>query len=432
MSVVADVRGGPDVAWIGFGVGPGASPDRTTQVAGVRALDQNGVALPIEAAGHAGYRITTNGEPWQLTYELALDQAATADTFYRGSAQGNDYIVLVGSDAWPRLYDDPTPLTMAPDNRPAGVVAQATVRFYLPESNRDWTIATTAWSEGERVFAMREHPVASVFALGPFTIDELPNAPRLQIARHRDWDLLADDIEPLMATLVESHTSSLGPASQRRALAVLSPLPDRLPIRGGLRTAGMVRDQTLLVYAARSPGVDPKHPGIAEAMAVFLGHELFHLWVPSAVQVTRELSWLSEGWAMHMGRRAAVAAGHIDEDDREEHLSAAYRRYLDIGGYRAGSLPAASLGREDQRNLLYLRGELIFRLLEIEWNGIDSDKSFERALWRSLTTAYDGFEPLDARAIRQILVRLTDEVTVRRYVEGQAPLTPETLGLAGQ
>ena len=202
--------------------------------------------------------------------------------------------------------------------------------------------------------------------------------------------------------------------------------------RAGLRTAGMVRGQTLVVYAGKDPLIPAEHPDLGEAMAVFLGHELFHLWVPTGVQVTRELSWLSEGWAMHMGRRSAVATGWIDEAAGTRRLSLSYRRYLDIGGYRAGSLPAASTGAEDQRNLLYLRGELVFRLLEREWARTNPDRPFERALWDSLASIYDGVAPLDSTAVRSVLTNLVDATTVRRYVEGQAPLTPDALGLAGQ
>lgn len=135
---------------------------------------------------------------------------------------------------------------------------------------------------------------------------------------------------------------------------------------------------------------------------------------------------------MHMGRRAAVATGWLDEAAGTRRLGLSYRRYLDIGGYRAGSLPAASTGPEDRRNLLYLRGELVFRLLQLEWGRANPDRPFERALWESLETAYDGIEPLDSAAVRMILTDLVDATTVRRYVEGQAPLTPDALGLAGQ
>jgi hypothetical protein len=236
----------------------------------------------------------------------------------------------------------------------------------------------------------------------------------------------------MLGQLLTSHRNIIGADNEGRALVLLSPLPAPLTVQGGLRTAGMVRDQTLIVYAARAPEVPADHAGIGEAMAVFLGHELFHLWVPTGVQVTRELSWLSEGWAMHMGRRAALATGWLDESGGSRRLRTSYRRYLDIGGYRAGSLPAASLGQESQRNLLYLRGELVFRLLEREWQEAHPHEPFEQALWQALSSAYDGIEPLDARTVRTVLAELVDPATVRRYVEGQAPLTPATLGLAGQ
>ena len=115
----------------------------------------------------------------------------------------------------------------------------------------------------------------------------------------------------------------------------------------------------------------------------------FHLWVPSGVQVTRELSWLSEGWAMHMGRLAAVDVGWLSQPASIQRLQDAYRRYLDIGGYRAGSLPEASMGSESRRDLLYLRGELVFRLLERQW-ALTSSGNFETELWRALADAYDG------------------------------------------
>ena len=135
---------------------------------------------------------------------------------------------------------------------------------------------------------------------------------------------------------------------------------------------------------------------------------------------------------MHMGRRAAIATGWLAEAGGERRLSQSYRRYLDIGGYRAGSLPEASLGDERDRNLLYLRGELVFQLLEREWLKNPRDESFENALWLALASAYDGREPLDAPAVRQILADLVEPAIVRRYVEGQAPLTPAALGLAGR
>ena len=119
----------------------------------------------------------------------------------------------------------------------------------------------------------------------------------------------------------------------------------------------------MILYASMAANTIPDDDRVAEAMAVFLGHELFHLYLPSAVPVTRDLSWLSEGWAMHMGRLAATDAGFLTPEASQRRLRKAYRSYLEIGGYHAGSLPEAAMGSESQRDLLYLRGELVFRLL---------------------------------------------------------------------
>lgn len=432
VEIVADVQGGPATAWVGFGVGPGATPVLVDQVEGVSAFSAEGARLEISVAGRAAYRIETRGEPWQLIYRLRLRPRVDDGSFYRASTRGDAYIMLVGSDAWARFYSDPNPLTLPPEARAAGTVSGATARFQLPTSEAQWKVVSTAWEEAPNTFAMRQHPVGSVFAMGPFDTTRLPEVAGLRIALHPDWNIMPARVEQMVAELLASHREMLESPDNAQALVLLSPLPGPLTPRGSLRTAGMVRGQTLVVYAARAPRVPANHPDIAEAMAVFLGHELFHLWVPTGVQVTRELSWLSEGWAMHMGRRAAVATGRLDEAGGTRRLSRAYRRYLDIGGYRAGSLPAASTGPEEQRNLLYLRGELVFRLLEQEWNREHPERPFERALWQALAAAYDGFEPLDAAAVRTILTDLVDATTVRRYVEGQGPLTPDALGLAGQ
>lgn len=432
VEVLVDVTGGPDVAWVGFAVGPGAPPEAVARVEGVRAHAGDGSPLPTEPRGEAGFRVETQRRPWRLSYRLDARPDRGDATFYRASVAGEDHVVLIGSDAWPRFYDDPAPLTQAVDQRPPGVIANARVRFQLPSREPAWEVATNAWPEGDGAFAMSSHPVSSVFAIGAYETSTSASVRGLRVARHRGWDVLSTRVEPMIDDLLASHHSTVEEPAAARPLVLLSPLPAGMDVRGGLRTAGMVRDQTLVVYAARHAQAPAEHPAIAAAMAVFLGHELFHLWVPSAVQVTRELSWLSEGWAMHMGRHAAVHSGWLDAATDTRRLSESYRRYLEIGGYRAGSLPDASLGSESQRNLLYLRGELVFRLLQREWQRLHPDRPFEQALWTRLAAQYDGQEPLEAAAVRAILEDLVGPTIVRRYVEGQAPLTPAALGLAGQ
>ncbi len=130
----------------------------------------------------------------------------------------------------------------------------------------------------------------------------------------------------------------MGPPSGDAALMVFTPLPPRVRPRQGVRTAGMVWDRTLVLFAGTAPSAPQSNSTIHEMLAVFLGHELFHLYVPWGLPITQPLSWLSEGWAEHMGRQSAVAARVLSTAGSDRSLRDAYERYLEMGGARAGSL----------------------------------------------------------------------------------------------
>lgn len=434
--VLVEVHGGPpDEAWLGFSVGPGADPALADRAHSVEARSSDGAALQLVPRGEAGFQVLGLDGDWTLSYSLDLRTDTDNEIFYRGSTRGHDYLVLVGSDAWARFYETSQPLSYAPANRPAGYVGGATVHFNVPEFPVPWRVATTAVSVTPRSFALAEHPVNSVFALGPYDIVAAPGADGLVLAMHRDWSVIRDQVPTMAGDLLAALRERLTEPDPVSALALLNPLPDSMPPTASLRTAGMVRAETMILYADADPGTTPapvagrKTTRLEQAMAVFLGHELFHLYVPSAVAVTRDLSWLSEGWAMQMGRLAARDSGWLSEEDDDKRFEAAYRSYQKIGGYRAGSLPDASMGTDSQRDLLYLRGELVFRLLCHEWMKKGAPGTFEAALWEALIKARSGDAPLDNRQVREILATLVDPSIVRRYVEGRAPLTPAVLGL---
>ncbi len=423
------VRGGnPRAAWVGFAAGPGAPVSVVERATNVRATSLAGESLAIARLADGAYRVDHPGLTWRLSYELSVKPLPGAETFYRTSVRGPDLLVLVGSDALPRFYVEASGVESPPYERAAGPVAAARVAFALPQ---DWRVATTARALDRQTFELDEHPVGSVFAVGPYEL--LPAINGLRIAVHRDWHVMPNAIAGMTDDLLTALEGELGRPTEAAALALMNPLPDLGVEARGLQTAGMVRGETLVLYAGATAAAHNNADIVRDAMAVFVGHELFHLYVPSRVQVSRELSWLSEGWAMHMGKRAAVAAGWLSEDSSRERLHSAYRRYIDIGGYRAGSLPAASMGTESQRDLLYVRGELVFALLAEEWrrSGRSSGdpRSFEQSLWHRLIDASSGNDVLTLEQVRAVLNELVRPLTVRRYVEGTAPITLPALGL---
>lgn len=428
--IVVDVQGGPSSwAWVGFGAGPGAANSIADRVHSVQAHTSGGEPLEVIPYGHAGYGVDLGGErDWHLSYSLDLRPARGSDTFYRSSVRGDDYLVLVGSDAWARFFTGSEALAFRPDNRPSGMVVGSRVNFALADQQRDWSVGSTARQLSEHSFVLDEHPAASVFAVGSFEIGPAHEATGLRLAVHRDWHVMRDTVADISRDLLLALQNRMGPPGTERPLALLMPVPSELRIENGLRTAGMVRGASLILYASTSRAIHSS-PRLQDAMAVFLGHEFFHLYVPSRIPVARELSWLSEGWAMHMGRHAAVDAQWLTAEGSERQLRDAYGRYLDLGGYRAGSLPAASMASDSTRDLLYLRGDLVFRLLSREWERSGNNEPFDLVLWRALVAVHQGNEPLSAEQVRGVLAEMLDPDLVRRYVEGTAALTQGALGL---
>ena len=125
----------------------------------------------------------------------------------------------------------------------------------------------------------------------------------------------------------------------------------------------------------------------------------------------------------------ATAASHARASGSDRSLREAYGRYRDMGGAQAGSLRKASEGDGEQRDLLYVRGGLVFRILDLEWVGSGKPGSFDSVLWQRLNTEYDGRDPLGPDAVSRVLSAMVSPGTVRRLVDGAAFITLPELEL---
>ena len=124
-----------------------------------------------------------------------------------------------------------------------------------------------------------------------------------------------------------------------------------------------------------------------------------------------------------------MAAHILSASGSDRSLRDAYERYREMGGARAGSLQNASESGEDVRDLLYVRGELVFRSLWLEWQKSGKPGSFDLFLGQRLQTAYDGETPLEPEDVSAILESMVSPSTVRRYVDGASIITLPELGL---
>jgi hypothetical protein len=428
--VEVTVADGPrPTAWVGFGSSPLASEAVSRAIVNVTARTGGGAALPMRQVGEDAYRVDIGGgEPWVLGYEIEVGSPPAA-YYHRASNASPDHLVLVGVDAWARFFDFAAPIDVPPADRPLDDVEAARVRFDLGGAPPGWMVVSAAPERALNEFELDEHPARSAFAIGPYRLFDIGRDLGLRAAVHSDWHLARDRIVGYAQQLARVQARQFGRPPGGPALMIFTPFPAAVTPPDGARTAGMVWDRSLLLYGGMARGARQNSARAGEMIAVFLGHELFHLYVPWGLPITQPLSWLSEGWAEHVGRSSAVAAGILSAGGAEQSLRDAYERYRQMGGARAGSLQNASESGEELRELLYLRGELVFRILSLEWEQSGKPGTFDGVLWSRLQAEYDGEHPLEPEAVSRVLSAMVNPLTVRRIVDGAAAITLPELAL---
>lgn len=429
--VSVTVSGGPrPVAWIGFGASPLGGELTSRRIDQVTARTVAGAPLGVQPAGEDAYRVdVATDEAWVLEYRARIG-SPPADFYHRASSASADHIILIGVDVWARFFDTAAGIEPAPVDRPLEDVAAATVRFDADTLPQGWVVVGAAPETALNSFMLSKHPARSAFAIGPYRFHDVDTDLGLRAAIHTGWNVARDQLVGYARQLARVQASQFGRPPGDPAMMIFTPLPPGVRPAQGVRSNGMVWDRSLLLFAGAAPSVPQNNDRVREMIGVFLGHELFHLYVPWGLPVTQPLSWLSEGWAEHVGRSSARAAHILSASGVDRSLSDAYERYREMGGARAGSLQNASEnGGEDLRPLLYVRGELVFRILSLEWDKSGKPGSFDGVLWQRLLTEYDGETPLEPEAVSRILSAMVSPGTVRRLVDGAAVITLPELEL---
>jgi hypothetical protein len=430
IQVTTTVTGGPQpTAWVSFGASPLAGAATSRRIGQVTARTPSGQPLGVTRVADDGYRVEgTTSEGWLLDYHVEIG-SPPAEFYHRASSRSDDHLVLVGAEVWARILDSGAGLQLPPFDRPLGDVNRATVGFDVSGFPQSWQVVSAAREISLNLFELSDHPALSAFAIGPYRYQDIDRDLGIRAAVHRDWTLARNRVIGYARQLTRTQAREFGPHPGGPALMIFTPLPPAARPRQGARTAGMVWDRSLILFAGADPSVPSGDKRVQEMAAIFLGHELFHLYVPWGLPITQPLSWLSEGWSEHIGRTSARSAGILSAAGAERSLREAYERYRDMGGSGAGSLQNASQSGEDMRPLLYVRGELVFRILSLEWQAGSNQGGFDSNFWRRLLAEFDGDTPLAPEAVTRALSTMVAPATVRRLVDGAAVITLTELQL---
>lgn len=120
-----------------------------------------------------------------------------------------------------------------------------------------------------------------------------------------------------------------------------------------------------------------------------LRHEIFHLWIPSGVNLTGNYDWFYEGFALYQSLKLGVAVNRIRFDDYLDTLSRAYQ--IDSATAVRKSMVEESANRWAGSNTtVYARGMLVAFMCDLAMLEASKGKRSTNDLLRELYSKHSG------------------------------------------
>jgi predicted metalloprotease with PDZ domain len=154
-----------------------------------------------------------------------------------------------------------------------------------------------------------------------------------------------------------------------------------------------------------------------------LRHEIFHLWIPNAVNLTGSYDWFYEGFALYQSLKLGVAVGRIRFSDMLDTLSRAYM--IDAADRSRSSLIDASRRRwVDSGITVYARGMLVAFLTDAALLDASGGKYSTDDLVKQLYAGHLGAVKTDGNTAILAAMRQHPELLpiVDGYINGSKPV----------
>lgn len=216
-------------------------------------------------------------------------------------------------------------------------VKRARVEIVLPAGWRAFP------SETSRIAEVAD----AVFAIGADqrTTEREIKGMRVSTTIFGEWAFTGQELVQQVERIVAEHARVFGDVPGERAALVLLSFPDA---NGAPQWAAETRGTTTVFIARPSFALAP--------LAVTLAHELFHLWVPNAVQLAGEYAWFYEGFTLYQAMRAAQRLELLSFQDCLRALERASSASLAADGQELSLLEASARRWTGQDVLVYNKG----------------------------------------------------------------------------
>jgi predicted metalloprotease with PDZ domain len=297
-----------------------------------------------------------------------------------------------------------------------GSAAQSvTIRFALPAN---WSVFSNEAKGADGQFVVKDQMAARFFA-GQDLRERRARAGSIDfsLVAAGNWAFTDEEVAEAAQNILKEHERTMGgPPAQSRVMLMLSPYPRSV---GAERWSAETRGGNVVLLSGRQPS---KIAGLS-LLSTPLTHELFHLWVPNALNLDGSYDWFYEGFTLYQAMRAGMRLGFLTFQDYLNAMGRANDIYLSANDRDKWSLVEASERRwTGATALIYNKGMLVAFLYDLYLREQSGGKRSLDNVYKELFKLYGGAGVRKDGNIAVIaaLGGAAGETRdfVRRYIEG--------------
>lgn len=209
-----------------------------------------------------------------------------------------------------------------------------------------------------------------------------------------DWPFSADSVIAIAEKIIKDHQRHVGFELRENAVLMLAPFSNQV---GAERWTAETRGGNVTLVLGRNSPANV----LLSRLGVVLTHELFHLWVPGALDLSGDYAWFYEGFTLYQALRCAVRLGFVDFQEYLSTMARVYDSYLATVDRDRLSLVEASQGRwTGASSLIYDKGMLLAFLCDLSLRAASGNRrtldDFYRNIFREQQhlAGRDGTETL--------------------------------------
>lgn len=372
-----------------------------SRIENLKVFDEKSDEINLKKISQSEFQSNPQINSWQYEVKGGISQTITDSAHVSWISEKQGLLML--NDLLPQFSSNDKKIS-------------AKINLDLPQN---WKISTSENRVGENIYDVKNIENA-IFLIGNNWREKRIQVEKASVnyATAGDWAFSDDEAAEMIEFIISEHKKVFGEILTAKTQIFLLPFPQSNVSADRWRAE--TRGATVTIIS----GVITQKNVALQRLHEQLRHEIFHLWLPNAVNLSGNYSWFYEGFTIYQALKTGVEMNQIRFEDYLNTLSRAYdivRR--DANGQNISLIEASQMRWAGANNYVYAKGLLVAFLCDVamlrESKGKRSIKDVFRTVYqnhRAPAQIQDGNS-----AITGILKSYPElNSIVQNYIEGKS------------